>query len=175
MKKRQQPITSDPIRDERSRIPGKRLWSIIGVFLIALICGGAIFADWWNCLPEDVSAHFVGRQTCAECHQTESKLWKGSHHDLAMDLATDDTVLGDFSVVMVEHHGVESKMFRDGDRYMVNTEGPDGKLTDFEMKYVVGVTPLQQYLVEFECHPDAKPSDVGRLLVLRISWDTEAK
>jgi len=175
LKKRQQPITSDPIRDERSRIPGKRLWSIIGVFLIALICGGAIFADWWNCLPEDVSAHFVGRQTCAECHQTESKLWKGSHHDLAMDLATDDTVLGDFSDVMVEHHGVESKMFRDGDRYMVNTEGPDGKLTDFEIKYVFGVTPLQQYMVEFERHPDAKPTDVGRLQVLRISWDTEAK
>ena len=33
----------------------------------------------------------------------------------------------------------------DGDSFMVRTEGPDGKLHDYEIKYTFGVTPLQQY------------------------------
>ena len=36
---------------------------------------------------------------------------------------------------------------RDG-KYFVRTDGPDGKLADFEIKYTFGVYPLQQYLIE---------------------------
>ena len=50
--------------------------------------------------------------------------------------------------------------------YFVNTDGPDGKLTDYEVKYTFGVEPLQQYLVEL-------PG--GRLQALPIAWDTRAK
>ena len=46
---------------------------------------------------------------------------------------------------------------------MVRTDGPDGKLADFEVKYTFGVTPLQQYLIEF-------PG--GRLQSLGVAWDT---
>ncbi len=45
----------------------------------------------------------------------------------------------------------------------MNTDGPDGSLQDFEIKYTFGFTPLQQYMVEF---PD------GRLQVLSIAWDS---
>ena len=39
---------------------------------------------------------------------------------------------------------------RDTDgKYFVNTDGPDGKLADYEIKYTFGVHPLQQYLIEF--------------------------
>ena len=48
----------------------------------------------------------------------------------------------------------------------VHTDGADGKLADFEIKYTFGVEPLQQYLVEF---PD------GRLQALSIAWDTRPK
>lgn len=41
--------------------------------------------------------YFVGRNACTECHKREDDLWIGSHHDLAMDTATDKTVLGVFS------------------------------------------------------------------------------
>ncbi len=175
MNRRSKNMTAEPAEKSTSRLNDKRIWSVAGVFLVAVVCVGTILADWWTCLPNDVSAHFVGRQTCAECHQNETTLWTGSHHDLAMDLATGETVLGNFDDAVVEHHGIESKMFRDGDRFMVNTEGPDGAMTDFEIKYVVGVDPLQQYMVEFEMHPNAKSTDIGRLQVLRISWDTAAK
>ena len=46
---------------------------------------------------------------------------------------------------------------------MVRTEGPDGKLKDYEIKYTFGVEPLQQYLIEF-------PG--GRLQALSVAWDS---
>ena len=36
---------------------------------------------------------FVGRDKCAECHKKEYEAWQNSHHDLAMDVADDKTVL----------------------------------------------------------------------------------
>ncbi len=66
-------------------------------------------------------------------------------------------------------------MYRDGDRYMVHTEGEDGKMQDFHVQYVFGVTPLQQYMVEFDRTPDMPLDQIARVQVLRISWDTKAK
>lgn len=40
---------------------------------------------------------FVGSQACRECHEPQFELWQASHHALAMQEATPDTVLGDFS------------------------------------------------------------------------------
>ena len=48
-------------------------------------------------------------------------------------------------------------------KFFVETEGPDGKPGEFEVKYTFGVRPLQQYLVPF-------PG--GRLQCLTIAWDT---
>ena len=41
-------------------------------------------------------ATFVGTATCAPCHAAQTVAWRGSHHDLAMQQATEATVLGDF-------------------------------------------------------------------------------
>jgi hypothetical protein len=46
---------------------------------------------------------------------------------------------------------------------MVRTDGPDGKLTDYEISHTFGLYPLQQYLIPF-------PG--GRYQVLPIAWDT---
>jgi len=35
----------------------------------------------------------VGRETYATCHEAQTWLWSGSHHDLAMQEATERTVL----------------------------------------------------------------------------------
>ena len=40
---------------------------------------------------------YVGSETCVSCHQDEAKLWRGSHHELAMAHASEKTVFGDFS------------------------------------------------------------------------------
>jgi len=114
---------------------------------------------------EPAAPQYVGLAACGECHVAEMAAWTGSHHDLAMAPADEITVLGDFNDVTFEHGGVESRFFRRDRRFMVHTDGPDGQLAEFELKWTFGWDPLQQYLVEF---PD------GRLQALGIAWDTRA-
>jgi predicted CXXCH cytochrome family protein len=111
-------------------------------------------------------AAFVGSETCAGCHQAEAKLWQGSQHQLAMAHATDTSVLGNFSDATFDYFGVKSRFFRKDGKFLVETDGSDGKLAIFEIRYTFGVDPLQQYLVEF---PD------GRLQSLSIAWDNRPK
>ncbi len=107
---------------------------------------------------------FVGRNACIECHKREDDLWIGSHHDLAMDTATDKTVLGDFNNHEFRQKGRMHRMFRRDGRFYMNTPGPSGENEDFQIAYTFGYTPLQQYLVQF---------DGGRLQCLPVAWDTE--
>ena len=95
----------------------------------------------------DGPATFVGAQTCGGCHTAQFDAWKGSYHALAMQKATETTVLGDFADTKLEHFGVATTFFRDGDRFVVRTDGPDGSLHDYPIAYTFGVYPLQQYLV----------------------------
>jgi hypothetical protein len=113
--------------------------------------------------PANQAPEFVGRTACARCHAEQDRLWQGSHHDLAMQEANEQTVLGNFNDAIFRKDGVVSRFFRRDGRFMVRTDGPDGKLADFEIKYTFGVTPLQQYLVELP---------VGRLQALAIAWDS---
>ena len=136
---------------------------------------GGVFADYWSARPPGIQATFVGRSSCVDCHRAEAEAYQGSHHDLAMDLATAETVLGDFNDVTFEHDGIVSRMYRDGDRFMIHTEGEDGEMHDFHVQYVFGVEPLQQYMVEFDRTPDMPLDQIARVQVLRISWDTKAK
>lgn len=111
-------------------------------------------------------ATYVGRDGCIECHAQQHTEWKGSHHDLAMDLANATTVVADFNNTTFTKNGVTSKFFNKDGKYYVNTDGPDGKMTDFLVSFVLGVEPLQQYMVEF---PD------GRIQCLGIAWDVKGK
>lgn len=161
------PASADKIKQRKFRF-------LIGGCL-AFIVTSAVFADYWSAFPEDVEATFVGRSSCVQCHQEETEAFTGSHHDLAMDHATETSVLGDFNDATLEHDGMTSRMFRDGGRFMVHTDGEDGEMHDFEVKYVFGYEPLQQYMVEFDRTDDMPKHEVARLQVLRISWDTAKK
>jgi len=108
---------------------------------------------------------YVGSAACAECHRAEHDAWQGSQHARAMQHATPETVLGDFDDARFSYQGVDSRFFRRDGRFVVRTDGPDGRLADFEVKYTFGLYPLQQYLVEL-------PG--GRLQALALSWDARA-
>lgn len=164
----------EPSIDARSNAKASgRRWIV--VLAITVLVAGGVFADFWSSEPEGIVPTYVGRDTCATCHQQESEAYRGSDHDKAMDLATDETVLGDFNDVTFEHDGLINRLFRDGQRFMVHTEGEDGQMQDFEVKYVFGVFPLQQYMVEFDRSEDMESCDIARLQVLRISWDARNK
>ena len=110
-----------------------------------------------------LDATFVGAAECANCHEQENARWRGSHHQLAMQAASDSTVLGDFNNATFISNGVRSSFFRSGSKFMVRTDGPDASLHDYEIKFTFGLYPLQQYLIEM-------PG--GRLQALGIAWDS---
>jgi predicted CXXCH cytochrome family protein len=113
-----------------------------------------------------VPAMFVGSEACASCHHAEADLWNTSQHTHAMQHATATSVLGNFDDTSFDYYGVHSRFFKKDGKFVVETDGPDGDLAAFEVKYTFGVDPLQQYLIEF---PD------GRLQALSIAWDSRPK
>jgi predicted CXXCH cytochrome family protein len=108
-------------------------------------------------------AGFVGQAACASCHPREAAVWAGSHHQRAMQPVSEATVLGDFAGASLSFAGVSSTPFRRAGAYLMRTDGPDGALHDYEVKYTLGVAPLQQYLVAFPA---------GRLQSPEIAWDS---
>jgi len=108
-------------------------------------------------------SEFTGSVSCSSCHAEQQRSWQGSDHDLAMQHTREDTVLGDFNNTEFSANGITSRFFKKDGKFWVNTDGPDGNMQDFEIKYTFGVTPLQQYLIEF-------PG--GRIQTLGIAWDT---
>jgi hypothetical protein len=119
-----------------------------------------------NAASDAAAPSFVGSDTCAGCHQAQANMWQGSQHKLAMQHANDESVLGDFNDTSFDYNGVHSGFFRKDGKFFTETDGPDGKLAEFEIKYTFGVDPLQQYLIEF---PD------GRIQALSIAWDRRPK
>jgi len=107
-------------------------------------------------------SNYVGSNTCIECHKEEFAKWKGSHHDLAMQIANDTTVLGDFNNVRTRIDGVDYFFYKENNDFMVQIKEIDSSLTNYRITYTFGVTPLQQYLVDF---------DKGKKQVLRATWD----
>jgi Flp pilus assembly protein TadD len=80
-----------------------------------------------------------------------------------MDVANEKSVLGNFDDATYVHYGATSTFSKRDGSFFVRTDGPDGELQDFEIAYVFGADPLQQYLIEL-------PG--GRYQVLGICWDT---
>jgi uncharacterized protein with PIN domain len=119
--------------------------------------------DTKNSKYELMDAQYVGSESCKSCHEVEYHDWKGSHHERAMMVAHDSSVLANFDTTFISQ-GVTSRFYMKGDKYFVNTEGPDGNYEDYEIIYTFGIEPLQQYIVEF-------PG--GAFQCLRTAWDTE--
>ena len=61
---------------------------------------------------------------------------------------------------------MNSGFFRRDGKFFIRTDGPDGQLADFEVKYTFGIAPLQQYLVEL-------PG--GRLQAVSVTWDARPR
>jgi len=166
-----------PPQAVQAALPRRRAIAILAAAAAALLIAGGIAlylsTDGLRDAPfvsrTDIAAApptFVGSETCAGCHRGEAALWGKSQHSHAMAHATDATVLGDFNDASFDYHGVKSRFLRKDGKFLVETDGPDGKLATFEVKYTFGFDPLQQYLVEF---PD------GRVQALSLAWDARPK
>ena len=130
----------------------RHLWS--AAFMLTAGCGGGARA-----------ATFVGSESCTGCHATEGEKWRGSHHALAMQAATDSTVLGRWDGASVEDAGIVTRFDQEGGGRRVTTAGPEGAGSAFTPRYTFGVYPLQQLLL---------PLSRGRLQALSVAWDARA-
>ncbi len=156
----------------------RRRWSLIAGIALAVLA--VVTTAWWTSrtppMPAtqtsaparaaSVKPTFIGSPACAECHRAETAAWKTSQHARAMQHANEKTVLGNFNDATFTYNGITSTFFRRDGKYFVRTDGADGTLAEFELRYTFGVEPLQQYLIEF---PD------GRLQALSIAWDARPK
>jgi predicted CXXCH cytochrome family protein len=158
---------------DRTRPIGRAaIATLAGVLLLAIVVAASFWRPWERGSPANVAAAvqpapaFVGSKACANCHEAATKAWTGSQHARAMQEATDATVQGDFADRKFDHPGGATVFSRRDGKFFVRTDGPDGKPTEFEVKYTFGLEPLQQYLIEL-------PG--GRLQALTVAWDTAAK
>lgn len=154
-----------PVEPEKGRRRGL-LWGGIAVAVIVL--GAVLIYSYRGPNPGGegkntaLVAQYVGSSACESCHGNEASAWRKSQHHDAMAQAGEKSVLGNFNNAKFPYAGLTSTFFKRAGKFFVNTDGPDGKLADYEVKYTFGVAPLQQYLIEF---PD------GRLQALSIAWD----
>ena len=148
-----------------------RHWKLTGIIatLVIILSIPLYLIQATSINPEGESephSTFVGSLKCKDCHKNEFDKWQGSHHDHAMHVADDLTVLGNFNNAVFENHGIRSRFYRKGGKFFVETLGSDGKMGEFEITHTFGWFPLQQYLVPF-------PG--GRLQCLPIAWDEREK
>jgi predicted CXXCH cytochrome family protein len=106
---------------------------------------------------------FVGVEVCAGCHADQAASWRNSHHALAMQPADATTVLGNFADTEFRYGEVTTRFTERDGAFYVTTDGADGALTEFPVRWTFGVLPLQQYLIE---------TSGGRVQALSVAWDS---
>jgi len=118
-------------------------------------------------LPSQLA--FVGAARCGSCHQEALERWRASDHFHSLELPSEASVRGAFDGRSVRHGRFRTTFTRRGDAFVVRTDGPESALEDYPIAYVVGVRPLQQYVVTMERGHlqslpwlwDARPSSEG--------------
>ncbi len=103
--------------------------------------------------------------SCVNCHKEEVEAWKGSDHERAMDHATNESILGDFSNKTVKFEKRTGKFYIKNGLFFVDIIEKEKKDT-VKISYTFGHDPLQQYMVEF---PD------GRVQLIPFTWDSRPK
>jgi len=75
---------------------GRVSWRLSVTMAAVAALGGCAGEQPAGKLVDTTPAAFVRGARCVNCHAAETALWRGSHHDLAMQVATEATVRADF-------------------------------------------------------------------------------
>lgn len=160
--------------------PSNRPWAPAFVLVIGLLVAGAAWAtgkiekkDLAGSPPQAAvtkglgGVAFAPNESCVDCHQEQASAWQSSHHAMAMQEATVETVLGDFQQAVFKEGDASFLFFKgEEDDFRVRVEGAEGDPQEYRIAYTFGVHPLQQYLIEL-------PG--GRLQALTVVFDVEKK
>ena len=183
-RKGERPVSPAPPGESTpaNRVGLRRRWRRpLGVALGGVILAGLAFGVWrlapalrgilggYGSAPGragETAPAFAGYQACVECHAKQVEAWTDSHHALAMQKAEEGTVLGDFRNARFTYSGVTSTFYKRDGKFFVRTDGPGGKIQEYQIAYTFGVHPLQQYLIPFLG---------GRWQALGVAWDGRAR
>ena len=110
-----------------------------------------------------LAPEYTGSGACKNCHEQEYEKWSDSHHGWAWREPIAANVLGDFNNAEFTHAGFSYRFLTENDEFFIIADNSQGKETKYRLHSVVGVTPLQQYLVD---------TGEGHLQALDVAWDT---
>lgn len=112
-----------------------------------------------------VAQDYLGSESCIACHEAAGEAWEGSHHALAWTEATAENITADFdgSEFTLGDMQARFSLTPEGKAHVSVTER-DGVTTEYDVHSVIGVEPLQQYVLE---------TAPGRLQSFDVVWDTE--
>ncbi|MEM9106043.1 MAG: multiheme c-type cytochrome [Pseudomonadota bacterium] len=133
---------------------------MLRTFLSVIISGLMLVSS--ALAQQEEPANYVGSATCATCHAAATEAWAGSHHALAWTVPSSETIIADFDNTRFEHDGAVHEFSNEDGAWLVTITYPDGTKTEYPVHSVVGIEPLQQYLLEIE---------EGRLQSYDVTWD----
>lgn len=107
--------------------------------LIAALAGAGVataLVGWWWTPPASeseivgrpialASDGYVGSGSCPACHPDQHASWRASWHRTMTQVATPESVVGDFDDVEVSAYGRRYRLERRGDTYWVELEDPE--------------------------------------------------
>ena len=70
---------------------------------------------------------YIGSASCKQCHLKEYNEWTLSDHYMAMQIANDSTVLGNFNNATYTADGITSRFFKRDGKFFIHTQSEDGK------------------------------------------------
>ena len=88
---------------------------------------------------------FVSSDSCRSCHPGQHKSWHASYHRTMTQLATAETVIGEFDGRILERDGHEFSVFKKGDKFMVNLVDDRGEIVDQPIVMTTGLHHMQVY------------------------------
>ena len=105
---------------------------------------------------------YIGSTACAGCHESAYQQWQNSHHDLALQVASAETVR---LATTGSERGV-TRITKDETGLKFHTDSDTVPLVP---RFTFGVEPLQQYVIDggngaWQTHPvawDSRPDEVG--------------
>ncbi|MCA0892170.1 multiheme c-type cytochrome [Microbulbifer agarilyticus] len=105
---------------------------------------------------------FASDNNCVACHAEQVASWQESDHAKAMDLPTEQSVLGNFDNATAKHFSQKARFYRSKGLFKIEFE-EQGKKSQYQVAYTFGHYPLQQYLIE---------TGNGKLQVFPFAWDS---
>jgi predicted CXXCH cytochrome family protein len=117
---------------------GALLWSAGGLG----VRGAAARED-----AQTPKATYVGSDVCANCHQAEHALWSGSSHYHTFEKVNESNLPADVVAQREVSHPPRTTRYRkEGERYLAETEGPDGTPTAYHLSHVVGRMRVRMFI-----------------------------